>query len=329
MYRLGFIMCIKNIKRFVNKELKIVDDNILFNLRSNIGLITDIANYIILRGGKRVRPLVTILLGKALDCKDSMYLVLAGAIELIHTATLLHDDVVDCSERRRGSLTVNQTWGNQEAILVGDFLYTRAFQIMVSVNDIRILTLMSDTTNIISEGEVGQLLNKKNFKISENEYLSIIKCKTAQLFAASASIGAILANSNVDIYNAVIKYGMHIGIAYQLIDDVLDYIMFGDNPDKNIGDDFFEGIFTLPLIYTLNICKTSEKNIILDILNNKQKDRFIEIIRYVVNIGAIKYTINMAKFEVEKAKRELLLLPRSKYVTTACELADFIVSRKY
>jgi octaprenyl-diphosphate synthase len=254
---------------------------------------------------------------------------MAGAIELIHTATLLHDDVVDLSDKRRGKITVNNLWGNKEAILVGDFLYTRAFQMMVNVDNLSILKLMADTTNIMSEGEVYQLVNRNNFDIKESDCLNIIKCKTAQLFAAASSVSPILSNLNEELKISSFNYGMHLGIAYQLIDDFLDYstddIRFG----KNIATDIKSSTFTLPLVYFMNE-KINNKNFVKNILNKDfTLEDVLEIRNNVLESNALNYTLNLASKHADLAKKAILSIPESKYTHLALSLIDFILNRKY
>ncbi|HFL8824411.1 MAG TPA: polyprenyl synthetase family protein [Candidatus Azoamicus sp. OHIO1] len=323
-------MFFESIKKEFELELSQVDDVIKSGLVSNVDLINDVTNYIISHGGKRIRPIVTILLSKLLGYSGNKHIISAGVIELIHTATLLHDDVVDVSEKRRGKMTVNSNWGNKEAILVGDFLYTRSFQIVLNVEDFRVLKVISDSANIMAEGESMQLVNKRNFEISEDAYFEIIKRKTAQLFSAASSISSIITNSEFDIYNSVYNYGIHLGLAYQLIDDALDFLNDNSKFGKNVGDDIFEGIFTLPLIYARKNISLKEKKNLHDILDNYDKDKFKDVKNIVINSGAAEYVFKLALAESDKAKNELCkLFPRSKYLDIACVLSDFVVNRKY
>ena len=244
-------MVLNIIKKKLSREMSMVDIIIKENLYSDVGFINLVGEYLISHGGKRLRPLLTVLFAKILECRNDNYILMAAVIELIHSATLLHDDVVDVSEQRRGQLTVNKKWGNREAILVGDFLYTRSFQMMLKVNNFDILKLIASTTNSMSEGEVMQLMHKGNINISRHQYFDIIQYKTAKLFSTAVSVVAILSNVNVDILKSVSEYGLHLGIAYQLVDDILDYNIFSKGLDKNFGDDIFNGVITLPLIHFL------------------------------------------------------------------------------
>lgn len=322
-------MKIEEIKKIFEIEMEMIDTFILKSLHSNITLVSDVGKYVILYGGKRVRPLLTVLFGKIFECDLSKTISIASAIELIHTATLLHDDVVDLSDKRRGKLTVNKLWGNKEAILVGDFLYTRSFQMMVGVDSLSVLKLMADTTNIMSEGEVYQLVNRGNFDITESDCINIIKCKTAQLFSAATSVSCIISKSNEDIRSAIADYGFYLGIAYQLIDDVLDYstddIRFG----KNIGVDIINSTFTLPLVYAMNK-NSSNKKIIKEILSNELTDiNILNIRKLVLESGAVDYTFQLANTYIDRAKNSLSNISDSYYVNLARFLAEFILSRKY
>jgi len=310
-------------------ELSLVDDVIINNLKSNVSLIDDIGKYIVCYGGKRVRPLMTILFSKIFDYSNDNIILMSGVMELIHTATLLHDDVVDLSEKRRNKLSVNKVWGNKEAILVGDFLYTRSFQMMVSTDNINILKLMAGTTNIMSEGEVNQLFHKRNFDIKESDYFDIIKAKTAQLFSASASVVPMLFNLDSDMFKAASDYGMHLGIAYQLIDDMLDYSSDDDIFGKNVGDDIFSGTFTLPLIY-LMLNDKSKKNLIIDMITDgySKKDLF-KIREYIFDSGSLDYTFLLAKKHADLAKKAISSIKSTEYTQMALSLIDFIINRKY
>jgi len=317
------------IKNEFKNELLLVDKLIKNNLKSDVDLINDIGQYIILYTGKRVRPLITILLTKILNNEDEKNLIMASVIELIHTATLLHDDVVDMSEKRRGKLSVNSVWGNKEAILVGDFLYTRSFQMMVSTNNIEILKLMSTVTNKISEGEVNQLVHKYNFDIDYDDYFSIVKAKTAELFSAAASVVPILANANKEVCKNASDYGMHLGIAYQLIDDILDYSSDDDKFGKNTGDDILNGTFTLPLIYLMKNDLDKKLSIKNSILNINKKINMLNIKNEVIKSNAINYTFELAKKHAYIAKKALLSINNSKYTQMALSLVDFIIDRKF
>lgn len=317
------------IKNEFKSELSIVDNFIKQNLKSHIELIDDIGKYIIFFGGKRIRPLITILVSKILNNNDTKNLLMASVIELIHTATLLHDDVVDLSEKRRGKLSVNKAWGNKEAILVGDFLYTRSFQMMVSTNNIDILKLMANTTNTISEGEVNQLVHKYNFDINYDNYFDIIKAKTAQLFAAASGVVPILASADKHVYKNAFDYGMHLGIAYQLIDDILDYSSNDDKFGKNTGDDILNGTFTLPLIYLMKNDARKKLYIKNTLAQTSEKPNILKIKDAVLESNAIIYTTNLAKEHADLAKKALLSINDSRYTQMALSLVDFVIDRKF
>lgn len=322
-------MFFENIKKEFELELLEVNELIKTSLVSNVDLIKDVSDYIISCGGKRIRPLLTILFSKLLNCKGNKHIISACVIELIHTATLLHDDVVDISEKRRGKVTINCNWGNKEAILVGDFLYTRSFQIALEIKNFEILKLISDSANIMSEGETVQLVNKRNFNMNESDYFFVVKSKTAQLFSTSTSIGSIVANSEFDVRNSVANYGMHLGIAYQLVDDALDYITNSDKFGKNVGDDIFDGIFTLPLIYAFKNISISDKNKLYSIINNYDRSCLQDVKDIVINSGGIEYTLDIAKAEINNARKFLSILPKSKYLDISFSILDFVINRDH
>ncbi len=315
-----------NIKNNFKTELDEIDNFIKDNLKSNISIIGDIGHYIVSYGGKKIRPLITIIFDKLLDNTIDKTIKTSSAIELIHTATLLHDDVVDMSEKRRGKLSVNKIWGNKEAILVGDYLYTKSFEIMVKLQNIDLLNHMAKTTNIMSEGEVNQLLHKNNFDITESDYFEIIKCKTAQLFASSAAVSAILSGKK-SLTDKCFSYGMNLGMAYQLIDDILDYTSTDEKFGKNVGDDILNGTFTLPLIYAMS--ETKNKNKIKNIILNSDNEKLLQIRKIVIDSNAIEYTMNLALKHTNKAKEAISIFNDSKNKEMATYILNFITERKY
>jgi len=320
---------IEDLRRKFSIEMKMIEDFIVKSLYSNIDLIGNVGEYVILYGGKRIRPLIVILFSKIFSSDLDKSVSMASAIELIHTATLLHDDVVDLSDKRRGKLTANKLWRNKEAILVGDFLYTRAFQMMVSVSNLNILKLMSDTTNIMSEGEVYQLVNRNNFDIKESDCINIIKCKTAQLFAAAASIAPILSNLNDEIRKAAFDYGMYLGIAYQLIDDFLDYSTDDVRFGKNVADDIKSSTFTLPLVNFMTH-STPNKDLVKKVLiKDLELSDVLEVKNIILKSDSLNYTFNLAANYANLAKKAILSIPESKYTYLALSLIDFILNRKY
>lgn len=322
-------MILEHIKNEFKLELAQIDDFIKTNIATNVDLINNISTYLTLHSGKRIRSLIHLLFSKiSSNHNNNSNITTASAIELIHTATLLHDDVVDTSEKRRGNLTVNTVWGNKEAILVGDFLYTKSFKMMVETKNINILKLMAHTTNIMSEGEIKQLIHRNNLDITEFEYLDIIKCKTAELFAASSLSSLILSNKSANnLHNAYI-FGIHLGLAYQLIDDMLDYFTTDEKFGKNIYDDILCGTLTLPIIILMKENANTKKHILEIILTKSQKN-LITIKNLVIKSNALDYTFNLALYHIDKAKKALSNFERSKFLDLTMQLVDFIIQRKY
>jgi octaprenyl-diphosphate synthase len=254
---------------------------------------------------------------------------LAAVIEFIHTATLLHDDVVDGSALRRGRETANAVWGNQASVLVGDFLYSRAFQMMVSVGSMKVMQILSDATNTIAEGEVKQLLNVHNVDVTEEVYLDVIHCKTAKLFEAASQIGAVLADQSAAVEQAMAAYGRHLGAAYQLVDDVLDYSSSSEELGKNIGDDLAEGKPTLPLIYVLQNGSTEQKALVRAAIENGGKEHIDAIKAAIESTGALAYTSRSAQREADLAIGALEIIPESPYKQALISLARFSVARTF
>ncbi len=316
------------IRNYFDYEFKELDKFINDSLCSDVPLIKDISIYMSSKGGKRIRPLMTILVAKAFGYKGNDHILLASVIELIHTATLLHDDVIDVSEMRRGKFTVNKKWGNKEAILSGDFLYTRAFQMMLRINNIDIIKIISDATNMLTEGEVIQLINKGNYNLDELNYLEIIKRKTAILFQASVSLGALISHVDSDTFNRLYKFGLHLGIAYQLIDDILDYSSNFESLGKVIGNDFFEGIFTLPFIHAFKNISDDEKKFLINCFRFKKKNKIQDIKSIIINSKSIDYAFDLAKNELNIAKECILDLFDPFYKNLTMCLIDFILNRK-
>lgn len=285
--------------------------NVVINqaVQSDVALISQIGTYIISAGGKRLRPIITILAGKAVGYDDEKLYSLAAMVEFIHTSTLLHDDVVDESELRRGRKTANNLFGNAAAVLVGDFLYTRAFQLMVGSGSMKILEVMADATNIIAEGEVMQLMNIGNTDITEAEYIQVIQYKTAKLFEAAAQVGAILGGATAEQEQALKDYGMYVGTAFQIIDDVLDYSGHTDEIGKNVGDDLAEGKPTLPLIYLMQNGSPEAAADVRHALENADRSYFDKIYAHVMASDALDYSVQQARIAVEKALACLDILP--------------------
>ena len=296
-------------------------------VQSEVALISQIGNYIIGAGGKRLRPIITILAGKALGYDDDKLYSLAAMVEFIHTSTLLHDDVVDESDMRRGRETANNLFGNAAAVLVGDFLYTRAFQLMVGSGSMKILEVMTDATNIIAEGEVMQLMNIGNTDISEEEYVRVIQYKTAKLFEAAAQVGAILAGATPQQEAALRDYGMYVGTAFQIVDDILDYCGDPAEIGKNVGDDLAEGKPTLPLIYLMRQGSPEAAQDVRDALQNADRSRFAQIHAHVAASDALAYAAQQARKAVDQALACLQNLPDNEVTRAMRQLAEESLAR--
>jgi octaprenyl-diphosphate synthase len=320
---------IQSIYSLIENDLAAVDKLIQQRLQSDVALINQLGFYIINSGGKRLRPAIAILSAKACGYEDQAHINLATIIEFIHTATLLHDDVVDNSDMRRGQETANNLWGNEASVLVGDFLYTRSFEMMVEMNSMRLMQILSHTTNIIAEGEVLQLLNCHDADTTEARYLEVIHHKTAKLFEAAGQLGAVISNAPATIEQAVALYAMHLGSAFQLVDDLLDYSQSSATIGKNIGDDLAEGKPTLPLIHAMRQGSEAQAAVIREAIEQGQRDRIDEIVAIINETGAIDYTAHAAAQEVAHAKHALTVLPESNYKQALLALADFAISRDY
>jgi octaprenyl-diphosphate synthase len=308
-------------------EMQEVDAVIRRRLASEVVLIDQISKYIIGAGGKRIRPLLVLLFSRALGFQGAERFELAATVEFIHTATLLHDDVVDESDLRRGRKSANAIFGNAASILVGDFVYSRAFQMMVSVNRMKVLQVLSDATNVIAEGEVLQLMNMHDADLQVDDYLKVIRFKTAKLFEASARLGAVLANATEDIEEACADYGRSLGTAFQLIDDLLDYEGSTQDLGKNVGDDLREGKPTLPLLLAMQRGTSAEKELIRSAIQRGEIERLADVIEVVRRTGALQATRDAARQQVEHAKQRLTLLPQSIYRDALIELCTNSVER--
>jgi len=320
---------LESIRLLIGDDLKAVDGLIERRLHSDVVLVNQIAQYIVASGGKRLRPLLVLLSAKACGYKGDQHVHLAAVTEFIHTATLLHDDVVDDSLLRRGRKTANAVFGNEASVLVGDFLYSRAFQMMVDVRNMRVMEIMADTTNIIAEGEVLQLLNCGDPETSEEQYLQVIRSKTARLFETAAQLGPILCESPQQQEHALARYGLHLGIAYQLVDDVLDYDGSATEIGKNIGDDLAEGKPTLPLIHAMRTGTPAQVAIIRNAIEHGGRDHIDAVIDAVESTGSITYTARAAAAEADSALEALTEIPPSPYRDALESLAEFSVSRTY
>lgn len=322
-------LSIDDVYRLIGEDLSAVNLLIKKRLHSEVALINQLSNYIIYSGGKRLRPVLVLLSARALGYEDGQHINLAAIVEFIHTATLLHDDVVDDSNKRRGNDTANAIWGNEAAVLVGDFLYSRAFQMMVDCNSMRVMEILSDATNTIAEGEVLQLLNCNDPHTTEERYMDVIHFKTAKLFEAAAQLGAIISNSSPEQEFAMAKYGMYLGTAFQLVDDVLDYSSSSEEIGKNVGDDLAEGKPTLPLIRAMKVGSTEQSRLIQTAIANGGRDRINDVITAIHSTDAIDYTANIAKHEANRAKAMLTEIPDSKFKDALMSLADFSINRTY
>ena len=321
---------LEEIRSIVSEEWSLLDQEIEKQLSSDIELINNISQYIVNSGGKRIRPLIVLLSARACGASDLDRIVKAAAmIEFIHTATLLHDDVVDNSDSRRGIKTAHQSFGNESTILVGDFLYSRAFQIMVQINHMGIMEVMSDATNTIAEGEVLQLINSGNPKINKEQYLEVIYRKTGKLFEAAMVVGGLLSNQSQTVLNTLQLFGKELGMAYQIVDDVLDYSSSFEIMGKDVGDDLAEGKVTLPMIYTLERAMPDMQEMIGQAILNKDSKNAHKIIGCIQSTGSIASSVNDAKEKTEFALHSIQSLDNSKYKTALTNLAEIILHRSY
>lgn len=321
-------MTLSEIRALIQDDIQATDQLILNKLSSDVVLINQIGQYIIHSGGKRLRPLLVLLCAKACGYQGQHHLTMAAVIEFIHTSTLLHDDVVDESTTRRGNKTANEVWGNAASVLVGDFLYSRSFEMMVEPGMMRIMEIMSETTNVIAEGEVLQLLNCHDASTTAERYMEVIHRKTAKLFEAATLLGPVLAQRS-DLETAFADYGKHLGAAFQLIDDALDYMADADTLGKNIGDDLAEGKPTLPLIYVLENGTAKEQDIIRRAIETDGLALLNDVTAIIQQSGAIEYTRQMAEAEAQKAQAALSVLEASTLKTALLDLATLAVDRNH
>lgn len=306
-------MDIKEIQQLSQQDMENVNSLIIEQLHSDVVLINQIGHYIIAGGGKRMRPLLSVLSARALGYQGKAHIKLAAIIEFIHTSTLLHDDVVDESDLRRGRDTANALFGNAASVLVGDFLYSRSFQLMTQLNNLRVMEILADATNVIAEGEVLQLLNCQDPDTSEERYLQVIYCKTAKLFEAATRLGAVISKQKPEIEQAMQNYGKYLGTAFQLIDDLMDYTSDSEDMGKNVGDDLAEGKPTLPLIYAMQHAKPQQKTLIRQVIEHGDGRQHLEaILEAMQETGALEYCQQAAQAEAEKAVQALAPLPESK-----------------
>ncbi|MGF1750233.1 octaprenyl diphosphate synthase [Vibrio cionasavignyae] len=321
-------MDFKAIQSLTASDMVKVNETIQAQLNSEVSLINQLGFYIVNSGGKRIRPLLAILSAKALGYDGKAHTTAAAFIEFIHTATLLHDDVVDESDMRRGKATANAAFGNAASVLVGDYIYTRSFQMMTGLGSLRILELMSDAVNVIAEGEVQQLINCNDPDTTEASYMQVIYSKTARLFEAATQVGAILNDASPEVETALQNYGKYLGTAFQLIDDVMDYTSSGDDMGKNVGDDLAEGKPTLPLIHAMQHGKPEETAMIREAIEKSNGiDKIDAILATMKRVGSLSYTEEQAYKEADKAIAELTVLPESVYKDALVALAYMAVKR--
>ncbi|MCK5894441.1 MAG: polyprenyl synthetase family protein [Endozoicomonadaceae bacterium] len=311
----------------VKDDFIAVNTCICQKLLSNVPLVEKIGHHIIDAGGKRLRALLVLLAARACNYTGERHIELATAIEFLHTATLLHDDVVDSSDLRRGRSTAHVNWGNSPSILVGDFLYSRAFQCIVNIGNMQVMKILSDTCNTIAEGEVMQLINARDASLSEAKYMDVIRCKTAVLFEASSHTAAIISGADKTQTTALQDYGNHLGMAFQLIDDLLDYNGDSAKMGKNVGDDLAEGKPTLPLIYAMREASTEDASLIRKAIQKSSLDQLDEILKIVSTSGAIEYTEQKARTEADKAINALAYLPASEHRNALEQMALLVIAR--
>ncbi len=316
-----------DISQLVATDMQAVNKLILDQLHSDVVLVNQLGKYIIQSGGKRIRPMLVLQVAKACGYQGNKHIDVAAIIEFIHTATLLHDDVVDKSSLRRGKDTANQVWGNQAAVLVGDFLYSRSFEMMVDVGSMKVMEILSSTTNTIAEGEVLQLLNCHDATTTEQQYMDVIHSKTAKLFEAASQLGAVLANATESIENHLAKYGMHLGTAFQLIDDVMDYQASTEEMGKNVGDDLAEGKPTLPLIIALQRSTGDDADIIRNAIESGGLENINSILQTIHDTNALDYAIDIARSEAKLAITQLEYLDDSPYKSALEALSWICIER--
>jgi octaprenyl-diphosphate synthase len=323
-------MNIKNIQALAQQDMTAVNDLIFSKLHSDVALINQLGVYIVNGGGKRMRPLLTVLAARAIGYQGEKHLQLAAIVEFIHTSTLLHDDVVDESNMRRGRETANAMFGNSASVLVGDFLYSRSFQMMSQLRNLRIMDILSDATNIIAEGEVLQLMNCNDPDTTEDSYMKVIYCKTAKLFEAATRLAAVIAKQDEATELAMLNYGKHLGTAFQLVDDIMDYTADAQEMGKNVGDDLAEGKPTLPLLYAMQNGNEQQSAMIRDAIEHGNgMDNLDDILAAMTQTGALVYTQQKAEQEADKAINAIAMLPESAYKQALISLAHIAANRSH
>lgn len=315
--------------RVIAPDMEGVNRIIREQLHSHVPFIGQVAEYLINAGGKRIRPALVLLMAKAFGYQGDRHQMMAAMIEFIHTATLLHDDVVDEADLRRGKSSANALFGNAASVLVGDFLYTRAFQMIVAVNDVRILPVLSDATNLIAEGEVMQLINVRNPDIDEERYMEVIHAKTAKLFEVSAVLGALIADVSDEEIKAAADYGRSLGMAFQLVDDLLDYAGETDLLGKSVGNDLKEGKMTLPLIFFMSNCDEKQRDMICRCIESQDETLLHPIVEAVKSSKALEYTYRKAQDAAHNAVQALSVLPDSQYKESLIKLSTFSAERNF
>ena len=322
-------MDLSQIRAPVADDVKAVDTLIIDRLHSSVVLINQIGHYIVSSGGKRLRPLLVLLAARACGYTGARHLDAAAIVEFIHTATLLHDDVVDGSELRRNRNTANSVWGNEASVLVGDFLYARAFEMMVDVGNLRVMEVMAGATARIAEGEVLQLLNAHDADTDEARYMEVIQRKTATLFEAGTRLGAVITETSAEVESAMASYGLHLGIAFQLVDDALDYMSDDGTIGKQIGDDLEEGKPTLPVIRAMEVGSEAQRTLLRQAIEDGGRQHIDAVIKAIVETKAIDYTVELARWHAEAAKQALNAVPESPSRDSMAATADFAVARTY
>lgn len=322
-------MSIHHLRELVKDDFMAVNTLIINHSQSSISLINNLINHLIQSGGKRLRPLLVLLASRACGYQGQDHIILATMIEFFHTATLLHDDVIDESTLRRGRETANEIWGSKASILVGDYLFTRYMQLMIDVGDLNIMHILTDMAYQIGCGEIKQLNNRHNPALTEEEYFDVIRSKTSLLFAASTQISAIISKSTPDIEKALHNYGLHLGNAFQLTDDALDYCSTAETMGKNIGDDLANGKVTMPLLYALKQGSIKQQDTIKQSLMQNSLEQLPEVLAAITETKAIEHTKNLAATEVKKAQLALNALPDTVYKKALSELADYAIHRDH
>ncbi|WGE84881.1 octaprenyl diphosphate synthase [Actinobacillus equuli] len=328
------LLTLEQIQALAKQDMQAVDAEILAQLNSEVVLINQLGHYIIAGGGKRIRPLIAVLAANALGYTGNKHVTCAAFIEFVHTATLLHDDVVDESDMRRGRATANATFGNAASVLVGDFIYTRSFQMMTSVDSLEVLKVMSAATNALAEGEVQQLMNVNDPNTTEENYMRVIYNKTARLFEAATQCVAIVAEVEKSIETALKDYGCYLGTAFQLIDDILDYSAKAESFGKNVGDDFVEGKPTLPLLHAMHAAQAKGNQAQMDMIrsaieNGGEREQIPAVLEIMAEHQSLEYAMTRAKQEAQKAVDALTVLPESEYKQALISLAYLSVDRSY